>query len=157
MKSTTGYCVDLGGNLISWSSKKQKSVARSTTEAEYIALSEAGTEVIWLCSLFTEIGFHSKEPAIIWCEKSGARQLTANHVFHSKTKHIEIYVHHNRDKFGSKEIEVRYIPSLQQTTDILTKPLTITQFHFLKSKLVVVHSPQHSLRGHLDMLSCVDK
>ncbi|CAH1437650.1 unnamed protein product [Lactuca virosa] len=118
MKSTTVYCVYLGGNLINWSSKKKKSVARSTTEAEYRALSEVGTQVIWLRSLLTEVGFHSKEPTIVWCDNSGARQLTANIVFHSKTKHIKIDVHYIRDKVARKEIEVRYIPSLQQTEDI---------------------------------------
>ena len=150
-KSTSGYCVYLGGNLISWSSRKQKTVARSSTEAEYRALAQASTEIIWLNSLLSEIGIHNNGPAIIWCDNVGAKQLAANPVFHSRTKNIEIDIHYIRDKVLSKEIEVRYIPTEEQIADILTKPLTISQFNKIKDKLAVVHSPHHSLRGHVRM------
>ena len=106
---------------------------------------------MWLNSLLSEIGIHNHEPAIIWCDNVGAKQLAANPVFHSRTKHIEIDIHYIRDKVQSKEIEVRYIPSEEQTVDILTKPLTISQFNKLKDKLAVVHSPHHSLRGDVRM------
>ncbi|KAM6555161.1 hypothetical protein CsatB_015923 [Cannabis sativa] len=150
-KSTSGICVYFGGNLISWSSRKQKSVARSSTEAEYRSLAQACTKVTWLQSLFTEIGVEHNRTAIIWCDNSGARQLASNPVFHSRTKHIEIDVHFIRDKVSNKSVEVRYIPTEEQIADILTKPLPITTFHYLKDKLTVCHSPQHSLRGHVEM------
>ncbi|KAF9678700.1 hypothetical protein SADUNF_Sadunf07G0062300 [Salix dunnii] len=106
-KSTTRYCVYLGGNLISWSSRKQKSVARSSTKAKYRALAQVSTEIMWLNSLLSEIGIHNHKPAIIWCDNVGAKQLAANPLFHSITKYIEIDIHYIRDKVQRKEIEVR--------------------------------------------------
>ncbi|XP_062089358.1 secreted RxLR effector protein 161-like [Humulus lupulus] len=150
-KSTTGYCVYFGGNLFSLSSRKHKSVARSSTVAEYRALAQACTEVVWLQSLFTKIGIKSACPTVIWCENSRARQLASNSVFHSRTKHIEIDVHFTIDKVLDKEIEVRYIPSSEHTSHILTKSLSITSFHHLKNKLPISHSPLHSLRGRVEM------
>ncbi|KAK6141700.1 hypothetical protein DH2020_024563 [Rehmannia glutinosa] len=146
-KSTSGYCVYFGGNLVSWSSRKQKSVARSSTEAEYRALAQASTEIIWLKSLLSEIGIINHEPSIIWCDNSEQDNSQRNPSFHSRTKHIEIDIHYIRDKVLSKEIEVRYIPSEEQVADILTKPLTISRFHKLKNKSTIIHSPQRHLEG----------
>uniref|UniRef100_A0A803QIH1 Reverse transcriptase Ty1/copia-type domain-containing protein n=1 Tax=Cannabis sativa TaxID=3483 RepID=A0A803QIH1_CANSA len=109
------------------------------------------SEVTWLQSLFTEIGIEHNRTAIIWCDNSRARQLASNPMFHSRTKHIEIDVHFVREKVMNKSVEVRYIPSKEQIADILTKSLPITAFHYLKDKLTVCHSSQHSLRGHVEM------
>ena len=83
----------LGGNLITWSSRKQKAVARSNTEAEYRALSSAATDLMWVQHLLTEIGISISQPLVLWSDNLGAQALACNPVYHAKTKHIELDVH----------------------------------------------------------------
>ena len=138
-RSTTGVCVFLGPNLISWFSKKQDVVSRSSTESEYRALATATTEIIWLQSLFKELGVQlDRGPAVIWCDNMGARSLAANPMFHARTKHIEVDVHFIREKVASGVVEVRYVPTTEQIADMFTKPLTIPQFTFLSDKLNMI-------------------
>ncbi|KAL6328963.1 hypothetical protein AAG906_007253 [Vitis piasezkii] len=94
---TTGYCVFLGINLLTWSSRKQSVVARSSTEVG-IALAHASTEVAWLRSLFSKLRISLVNTPIIWCDNQGAGALAANPVFHSRTKHIEVDVHYVREQ-----------------------------------------------------------
>lgn len=145
-KSTTGYCIYLGGNLITWCSRKQKAVAKSSTEAEYRALSQTATEIAWLHSLFKELTLKHKIPAVVWCDNAGAKQLSVNPVFHSRTKHIEVDVHYIRDMIAQGLIEIRFVPTLEQTADIFTKAISIEQFKYLKNKLVVNIKAESSLR-----------
>ncbi|KAH9682999.1 retrovirus-related pol polyprotein from transposon RE1 [Citrus sinensis] len=123
-KSIGAYCIYLGNNLISWSSKKQGVVAKSSTESEYRALSSACSELSWLQSLFSELNIAQLPTSVLWCDNQSAGALARNPVFHSKSKHIELNVHYIRDKVLSKELEVRYIPTEEQVADILTKPLS---------------------------------
>ncbi|XP_019197693.1 PREDICTED: uncharacterized protein LOC109191488 [Ipomoea nil] len=97
-KSTSGYAVFLGTNLISWLSRKQRTVARSLTEAEYKGLADVAAEVTWVVSLLRELGLHSGNPATLWCDNLGATYLVANPVFHARTKHVEIDFHFIHDK-----------------------------------------------------------
>ncbi|XP_019196063.1 PREDICTED: uncharacterized protein LOC109189893 [Ipomoea nil] len=92
-KSTSGFAVYLGTNLISWQSKKQRTVARSSTEAEYKALADVSAEVTWVVSLLRELGLHSGGPTTLWCDNLGSTYLCANPVFHASTKHVEIDYH----------------------------------------------------------------
>ncbi|KAH9668128.1 retrovirus-related pol polyprotein from transposon RE1 [Citrus sinensis] len=145
-KSIGAYCIFLGNNLVSWSSKKQAIVAQSSTESEYRALSAASSELTWLQSLFFELKIIKLPTPVLWCDNQGAGDLAKNPVFHSKSKHIELDVHYIRDKVLNKELEVRYIPTEEQVADVLTKPLSFPKFSYFRSKLNVINRPL-SLRG----------
>ncbi|BBH07387.1 transposable element gene, partial [Prunus dulcis] len=97
-KSTTGYVVYLGGNLISWSSRKQRSVSRSSTEAEYRAIAATTSELTWIQSLLRELGIPLPTPPVVSCDNIGAMFYCANPVLHSRMKHIEIDFQFVRDR-----------------------------------------------------------
>ncbi|XP_062088899.1 uncharacterized mitochondrial protein AtMg00810-like [Humulus lupulus] len=145
-KSTSGFCLFLGGNLISWGSRKQQAIACSSTESKYHALASTATELIWLHSLLTELGIKISMVPTLWCDNQGAQALTINLVFHSQTKHIEVDVHYVRTQVAEKRFEVRYIPSTEQPADLFTKPITSPRFEFLCDKLNLDYS-NYSLRG----------
>ncbi|OMO61326.1 Integrase, catalytic core [Corchorus capsularis] len=110
-KSTTGVVVFYGSNLISWNSKKQRTVSRSSTEVEYRALASATTEVYWLQSLLLEIRFPLASKLVLWCDNLSATYLTVTPIFHSRSRHLEIDFHYVRDKVLKKEITVCYLAS----------------------------------------------
>ncbi|XP_019165961.1 PREDICTED: uncharacterized protein LOC109161843 [Ipomoea nil] len=119
-KSTSGYAIFLGSNLISWLSKKQCTVARSSTEVEYKALADVSAKVTWVVSLLRELGLHNGEPSTLWCDNLGATYLCANPVFHARTKYVEIYYHFVRDKVSSGDMVVNFVSTKDQLADIFT-------------------------------------
>ncbi|XP_073360636.1 uncharacterized protein [Aegilops tauschii subsp. strangulata] len=134
-RSTSGFAVFYGSNLVSWSSRKQATVARSSTEAEYKALANATAEIIWLQSLLGELGAYQAHAPILWCDNLGATYLSANPVFHARTKHIEVDFHFVRERVALKAFEIRFIPTQDQLADGLTKPIGVQQLRLFRHNL----------------------
>jgi hypothetical protein len=134
-KSTSGCCFTLGSAMVSWCSRKQSSVALSTAEAEYIALSVAVREAVWLRKLLTDLFDHEMDPIIIHCDNQSCVKLSENPVFHDRSKHIEIKYHYIRDMVQRKAVHVQYLPTHEQIADIFTKPLAKTKFEYFRERL----------------------
>ena len=120
-KSVIGFCIMVGASPISWRSKKQYVVARSTAEAKYRAITTATCEVIWLLSLFNDLGLIALAPALLKCDNQAALYIAANPVFHEHTKHIEVDCHFVREKMQAGIIHPTYFHTKAQLADIFPK------------------------------------
>jgi len=124
-RSTSGYYIFLGDNLVSWSSKRQTTVSRSSAEAEYRAVAHAVAESCWLRQLLQELHAPLSSATIVYCDNVSAVYMTANPVHHRRMKHIEIDIHFVRDKVSLGQVRVLHVPSSHQFADIMTKGLPI--------------------------------
>ncbi|PNX83140.1 retrovirus-related Pol polyprotein from transposon TNT 1-94, partial [Trifolium pratense] len=137
-RSTSGYCFFLGSSLISWRAKKQHTIARSSSEAEYRALSFAACELQWLTYLLQDLKVLCVKPPVLYCDNQSALHIAANPVFHERTKHLEIDCHFVREKLLQEVFKLLPIHTKSQLADFFTKPLPPKSFHSFISKLNMI-------------------
>jgi hypothetical protein len=136
-RSTTGFIFCVEGSPITWFLKKQPTVALSSTEAEYRALSKAARETVWIRSLLGDLDASPTKPIQILCDNESSIKLAHNPVFHSRTKHITIHYHFTREKIESVDISVTYVSTGEQRADLLTKPLGRPLFEKFRDALKI--------------------
>jgi hypothetical protein len=136
-KSTSGACHFLGRSLVSWSSKKQNSIALSTAEAEYIAAGSCCTQILYLKQSLVDYNIKLGSVSLL-CENESAVKIAKNQVLHSRTKHIDIRHHFLREKEANGDIALQNVRSKEQLVDIFTKPLNERIFVRLRNELNVL-------------------
>jgi hypothetical protein len=129
-KSTSRICQFLGSSLVSWSSRKQSSVAHSTTEAEYVATTSCCSQLLWITYTLSDFGEECSHVPVM-CDSMSAISVFKNPVLHSRTKHIEVRYHFLRDNVEKGNIDLIHVPTKKQLADILTKPLDQATFAHL--------------------------
>jgi hypothetical protein len=134
-KSTSGYCVFVGGNIVSWRSKKQNVVARSTAEAEFRSMAQGICELMWVRILLSELRLFKGVPLRLYCDNQAAINLVNNPVHHDRTKHVGIDRHFIKDNLDTSVLQVVYIKSSSQLADILTKGVDSITFMRLCDKM----------------------
>lgn len=145
-RSIGGFCIFLGSNVVSWGSKKQNTIARSSIEAEYKDLANTTVEILWFQSLLRELHIFLSKPPTLWCDNLGATYLLVNPIMHSRTKHIDVDFHFVRDRIAAKSLQVAFISSKDQIANIFTRPIVSiftrpivsSRFFLLRSSLTMV-------------------
>ncbi|MCO5563234.1 hypothetical protein L7F22_016871 [Adiantum nelumboides] len=142
-RSTSGYAFSIGNGMISWSSKKQPTVALSSTEAEYRGAALATCEESWLRALMADFGFDNVDSVTIYCDNISSIMLAKNPVYHAPTKHIEVHYHFIREKVLATEIDLVYVKTNDQVADIFTKALGKEKFCYFCEALETHHMQAH--------------
>lgn len=142
-RSRTGYLLLLGGAPISWKSKRQSVVSRSSAEAEYRAMATTVSEVIWLRWLLKELGLEQSDPTQLLCDNMAVKHIANNPVFHERTKHVEMDCYFVRERVESKEVKPLHIDTKSQVADLFTKALGAKHLQSLLNKLGIcnLHAP----------------
>jgi hypothetical protein len=135
--STSGYAVFLGDNLVSWSSKRQNTVSRSSAEAEYRAVANGVAEATWLRQLLIELHTPLRRATLVYCDNISAVYMSSNPIQHQRTKHIEIDLHFIRERVAIGDLRVLHVPTSSQYADIFTKGLPSSVFTEFRSTLNV--------------------
>ena len=139
-KSTSGIIFTINGSPVSWSSKLQNIIAKSSTEAEYVSASEAANECLWLRQLLSDLLHPQSKATKIMIDNQAAIMLSRNPGYHHKSKHIDVRHHSIRQQQEMKSITLQYIPSNEQPADMLTKSLASPKLH---SCLETLHITTH--------------
>lgn len=120
---------------MSWKTKKQKTISRSSCEAEYRSLAPTVCELLWISYIIRDLKIKMKILVALWCDKRVAIHITQNHIFHERTKNMDIYCHLVRHQYKLGFIVPKHVPTKQQIANIFTKGLYGQQFQTLLSKL----------------------
>ena len=134
-RSTSGYVVLMAGGAVSWSSKRQATVALSTVEAEYVAMSRCAQQVVWMHNWLEEVAIEYSTPGLIKGDNRGAIALSKNTKDHGKVKHIDIRHHYIRELLEDGAIVIEHVPSSDNLADLFTKPLPRDHHHRLLTSL----------------------
>jgi hypothetical protein len=151
-RSTSGFMFSFGSVAVTWSSKKQPTVALSSTEAEYRGAAMAACEVAWLRKLLGDLGLHVDRQVVIYCDNLNSIQLARNPMFHARMKHIEVHYHFIREKVLAVDIDLIYVSTEDQVADIFTKVLGAEKHRRFRSMFGVMEL-ELSLRGSVEMSS----
>jgi len=141
-RSTSGMTFFLGRNLVTWSSQKQKVVALSTCEAEYVAACGGACQGVWLSRLIAELMGRDVQKFRLLVDNKSAIELSKNPVFHEKSKHIDTRFHYIRECVSNGQLDVEYVRTENQLADILTKALPRIRFVELRQKLGIIKLDQ---------------
>lgn len=144
-RSIGGYCFSLGSGLISWAARKQKTVAASSCEAEYMAGYESAKEAIWLRALLLGIGIQQEEPTPLLCDNNATIVLSEDPALHYQVKHVDIKYHFLREHVQSKELKMSYVHTSQNVADAFTKALPTKTFQYLRGMMGL--RPDDSTQG----------
>ena len=131
----------LGDSLISWKSKKQARVSKSSTESEYRVMFAACSEIVWLRGILSELGFSQPDPTPLYANNTSAIQIAANPVYHEGTNYIKVGYHSIREALDSHIISLPYISTTLQIADVFTKAMTRQRHQFLVGKLMLHDRP----------------
>jgi hypothetical protein len=133
----------LGNSPISWKTKKQHTVARSSAEAKYHSMASTTCELKWIKEVLSSLGVSHSMPIQLYCDSQATLHIAKNHVFHGRTKHIDVDCHFIRDEILRHNLQPSYVPTHAQLTDTFTKVLGRAQFHALLGKLGIwnPHTP----------------
>jgi hypothetical protein len=149
-KSTTDFCTFVSRNLVTWKSKKQNIMARSSTEVEYQVMASMTSELIWIKQLLTDLEIKTQKSMKMYCDNQAARHIVSNPVFHERKKYIKVDCHFIREKIHSKEIETLFVRSKDQVADVFMKGLEQRMFNDNMIKLGMINIYAPNLSGSVE-------
>jgi hypothetical protein len=153
-KSITGWVAKINGDVVSWASKKQRTVAQSTCEAELYAEAAAMNEVLWLRGLLAELGLRVQEPSMILGDNQSTIALSEHGVKSERTKHVDVKYHFITSEISKGSVGVKWVPSSEQQADVLTKALARPFFEQFRDQLM--GSSAHAQRAMIVMMAIPD-
>jgi hypothetical protein len=136
-RSSSGYAVFFGDNLVSWSSKRQNTISRSSAEAEYRVVANVVAEATWLRRLLTELHAPLPETTLVYCDHISSVYMSSNPIQHQRTKHVEINIHFVREHVALGNVRVLHVPTTSQYANVFTKGLSSSVFTDFRSSLNV--------------------
>ncbi|GAB2281827.1 hypothetical protein Dimus_039497 [Dionaea muscipula] len=137
-RSTSGYFTFVGGNLVTWRSKKQKVAARSSAEAEFRGMAQGICELLWVRRVLRDLGVGSSKPMALYCDNEAAIAIAHNPVQHDRTKHVEVDRHFIKEKLDRRDVSLPFVKSSDQLADVLTKTVPSRDFSSSIDKLGMI-------------------